>query len=167
MGIISGSPAGITAMNFALIVFMLNSLGLLFCIDQISKKYNINDIDGLKGLGKNDKLLFLSFFFFLLSSAGFPLSAGFTGKILLYLSLGSTSYFMLIAIGILSSAVFLYFIFKLTLAIFSGKNVQKTAKTETLSFIILLILLIPNILLGFYFEPVLNWARYCTNLIGI
>lgn len=173
IGIISGSPDGISAIIFNMIVFAINSLGLLYCIKLINLRYNVNDIDSLKGRGKtqkqvrNDKLLFLSFIFFLLSSAGFPLSAGFTGKILLYISLWNTSFFWLIAVGILSSAVFLYFIFKLSIVIFSGQNSLKSSKNETLSLIILLILLIPNILLGFYFEPVLNWAKYCANFFGI
>lgn len=167
IGIISGSPDGISAMIFNLIVFTINSLGLLYCIKLISLRYNVSDIGELKSLGKNDKLLFLSFIIFLISSAGFPLSAGFTGKILLYISLGSTSYFWLIAVGILSSAVFLYFIFRLSITIFSDKNSKKSTKIETLSLILLLILLIPNILLGFYFEPVLKWVKYCTNFFGI
>ena len=167
MGIISASPAGLSAILFNLVVFILNSLGLLFCIKLINQRYNVNDVNGLKSLGKSDKFLFLSFIFFLISSAGFPLSGGFTGKILLYTSLSGTSYFWLIATGILSSAVFLYFIYRQSVSIFSGKNLQKTEKIETLSFIILLILLFPNILLGFYFEPLLNWAKYCSNLIGI
>lgn len=167
MGIISSSPAGMTASVFNLIVFAINGLGLLFCIKLISDRYSINDTISLKGLGKSDKFLFLSFIFFLISSAGFPLSAGFTGKIMLYISVGSTSYFWLIAVGILSTAVFLYFIFRLSLSIFTGKNAQKPPKFETLSLIILLILLLPNILLGIYFEPVLNWVNYCSNLFGI
>ncbi len=167
LGIISGSPGGISAMIFSLIVFVINSIGLLYCIKLISVKYNISDITGLNGLGKNDNLLFLSFIFFLLSSAGFPLNAGFTGKIMLYISLGTSSYFWLIAVGILSSTVFLYFIFKLSIIIFSGKNAQKPSKTETFSLFLLLFLLIPNILLGFYFEPILDWVKYCSNFFGI
>jgi NADH-quinone oxidoreductase subunit N len=167
IGIISGSPAGISAMIFNIIVLVINSLGLFYCIKSISLKYNVSDTTGLKSLGKNDKFLFLSFIFFLISSAGFPLSAGFTGKILLYISLGSTQYFWLIPAGILSSAVFLYFIFRLSLMIFGGKTTVNTSKNETLTTVLLLFLLIPNIFLGFYLEPVLNWAKYCSNFFGI
>ncbi len=167
MGIIPSSPAGMTASVFNLIVFAINGLGLMFCIKLISDRYSINDTIGFKGLGKSDKFLFLSFIFFLISSAGFPLSAGFTGKIMLYISLGSSSFYWLIVIGILSSAIFLYFIFRITVSIFSGKNTQIMPIIETKSLIILLILLIPNILFGFYFEPILHWAKYCSILFGI
>ncbi|MEO8515033.1 MAG: proton-conducting transporter membrane subunit [Ignavibacteria bacterium] len=166
IGIISGSPGGISAVIFNLIVFAINTLGLLYCINLINTNYKVNDITGLKGLGKDNKTLFLSFIFFLISSAGFPLSAGFTGKIMLYISLGGTPYFWLIAAGVLSTAVFLYFIFKLSITIFSGRNTVKSAKIETFSLILLLILLLPDILLGFYFEPLLNWAKYCSILTG-
>ena len=65
IGIISGSPEGISAMNFNLAVFAINSLGLFYCIKLVGLRYSVSDIAGLKGLGKNDKLLFLSFIFFL------------------------------------------------------------------------------------------------------
>jgi NADH-quinone oxidoreductase subunit N len=142
-------------------------LGLLYCIEIINREFSVKDIEGLKGLGRNNKFLFLALIFFLITSAGFPLSGGFTGKIMLYISLGTTKYIWLIAAGVLSSAVFLYFIFRLSLNIFSGKNDVKTAKIETKSLIILLFLMINGLVSGLYIEPLLNWVKYVSNIFGI
>jgi len=166
MGIVSAKPDGINASIYNIMIAVINSLGLLYTIHLINQKYSVTEITGLKGSGRNDKFLFLSFIFFLISLAGFPLSGGFTGKIMLYISLGSTGYFWLIASGILSSAVFLYFIFRLSISLFSGYNVKNSAKTETKQVLILLFLIITDILSGFYIEPFLNWVKYISITIG-
>lgn len=167
IGIISGSAAGLAAFISGTVIFAVNSLGIIFCINLIIKGYNVTDTAGLRSLGRNDKLLFLSFIFFLASSAGFPLTSGFNSKMILYSLPGLDSYFWLIASGIISSVVFLYFIFRLSTAIFTGKTAQNPPKIGTLPLVILLILLFSVIFFGIFVSPLLNWANYCSILIGI
>jgi NADH-quinone oxidoreductase subunit N len=167
IGIISGSAAGLAAFFTGIVVFAINSLGIIFCINLINNRYNVTETAGLKSLGKNDKFLFLAFIFFLASSAGFPLTAGFNSKLILYSLPNLDNYFWLIAAGIISSVVFLFFIFRLSVLIFSGQNTQNSPKIGTLPAIVLLILLFPIILFGIFVSPLLEWANYCSNLFGI
>ncbi len=166
-GIISGSAAGLTAFITGMVVLAINSLGIIFCINLINTRYIVTETAGLKSLGKKDKLLFLSFIFFLASSAGFPLTAGFNSKLIIYSLPNLENYFWLIAAGIISSVVFLYFIFRLSVLIFTGQNTQNSPKIGTRPPIILLILLFSVILFGIFVSPLLNWADYCSNLFGI
>lgn len=167
LGIISGSAAGLAAFITGIVVIAINSLGMIFCINQINTVYGITETKGLKSIGRNDKFLFLTFIFFLVSSAGFPLTAGFNSKLILYSLPNLENYFWLIAAGIISSVVFLYFIFRLTMLIFAGQNTQISPKIGTRPPIILLILLFSAIFFSIFVSPLLNWADYCSNLFGI
>ena len=167
IGIISGSMAGLAAFISGAVVFAINSLGILLCINLITKSYSVTETAGLKALGKNNKLLFLSFIFFLTSSAGFPLTAGFNSKLMMYSLPNLESYFWLLASGIISSIIFLFFIFRLSVVIFTGKNPLNSPKIGTLPLIFLLFLLFSTILFGIFVSPLLNWANYCSNLSGI
>ncbi|HMQ80745.1 MAG TPA: proton-conducting transporter membrane subunit [Ignavibacteria bacterium] len=166
-GIISGSQQGLAAMLAGAVILAVNSIGLFYCVELINSRYNVTETSGLKGLGRSDKLLFIAFIFFLSSSAGFPLTSGFNSKLILYSLPGMQGYFWLIAAGIFSSAVFLFFIFRLLVVLFTGKNAQNPPKIGTGPLIILLILLFPAIFFSIFISPLLNWANYCSNLFGI
>lgn len=167
IGLISGSTAGLVAFISGTVIFAVNSLGIIFCINLIITKYNVTDTAGLRSLGRKDKLLFLSFVFFLISSAGFPLTSGFNSKLIFYSLPGLDNYLWLIASGIISTVVFLYFIFRLSTAIFTGKSAQIPLKIGTLPHAMLLILLFSAIFFGIFVSPLLNWANYCSILFGI
>ncbi|MBE2228369.1 MAG: hypothetical protein IAE93_13525 [Ignavibacteria bacterium] len=167
LGLISASHEGIAAFIFNAVLFALNTLGLTICLKLFKEKYEITQKDDLKGKGRSDKFLFSAFIFFLLSSAGFPLTGGFTGKLMLYFTLTNTPYLWLTSVGVLSSAVFLFVIYRFIALIFRGEVPENKQNTETISLIILLILLFTAILQGFYLSPLLNWAKYCSNLLGI
>lgn len=166
LGLISATHEGFGAFLFNAILFAVNTLGLTICLKLLKDKYNIILVKDLKSRGKTDKLLFSVFIFFMLSSAGFPLTGGFTGKLMLYFSLSNTPYLWLTLIGILSSSVFLFVIFRFIMLIFRGEIPENKQNTETISLGILLILLFTAILQGIYFSPILNWANYCSNLLG-
>ena len=167
LGIISGSAEGLTAFITGIVVLSINSLGIIFCINLINTRYSITETKGLKSLGKNDKFLFLALIFFLVSSAGFPLTAGFNSKLILYSLPNLENYFWLLASGIISSIIFLFFIFRLSVVIFAGKNPLDSPKIGTLPLIFLLFLLFSAIFFSIFVSPLLNWAKYCSNLSGI
>lgn len=166
-GLISGSAAGLAAFISGTVVFAINSLGIILCINLIITGYSVNETAGLRSLGRNNKPLFLSFIFFLASSAGFPLTAGFNSKLILYSLPNLENFFWLIAAGIISSVVLLYFIFRLSVVVFTGQNSQISQKIGTTPLIILLTLLFSVILFGIFVSPLLSWANYCSSLFGI
>jgi len=167
MAIAAGTIEGLTALMLNLIIFTFNMLGVLFCLKPIMEKYKISVLNDLKGLGRNEPVLCIALSVFLLASIGFPLTWGFPGKIYVYSSVISQGYQWLVFISIISSAAYLYFIFRLIHTMFSSSKHKKTIKIETLYKIILLIFLIPVILLGIYFSPFYDLANYSSKIFGI
>lgn len=176
-GLIAGTYEGLSAFITGAVIFSINSAGLLYIVYLISKNYNIEKTTELKSLGGHDKLLFILFIYFMVSSAGFPLTPGFNMKLILYSLTGLENFWWLIISGILSSAVLLYFIFKLTITLFSARKTvsggistkidpANSQKTGTFHKIILLFLLIWGIFASILIQPIINWAKYCSLYYG-
>lgn len=171
-GLLTGTNEGISSFTAGSVIFTINAAGLMFVIYLLFKYHGAADTSALKGLGKQDKLVSLSLIYFLLSSAGFPLTAGFNLRILLYSQEGLNNYTWLIISGILSQTILLYFIYRLTIIVFSSQkspvkpgNITKipeiSHKTGTTDKIILLFLLFWGIFASIFIGPIINWAKYC------
>ncbi|MCI0449379.1 MAG: hypothetical protein L0Y79_06280 [Chlorobi bacterium] len=169
MGLISASPEGTAYLLAGLVIYSINSLGLIFCVELIESKFKITDIRSIKGIGLHSKILFIPFTIFIISSVGIVLTSGFIMKLLLFSSVISTPYYWLMIFGVLSQLVSMYFFFKLIVTLFqrkiSGESIA--VRLETGNKIILLLLTIPSILLGLYFSPLLDFARYCSMIFGM
>ncbi len=167
MGLAASSPGGSNAALFNIAVLLIIMTGLLYCIRIFEDKFQAVTIDDLKHKGKSGPLLFFTFIFFLSCAAGFPLTAGFSGRLILIIAALSKDLFWLAAISILSSFVMFYFIFKLTYTIFSGKPVINHVPLETHRKFILLVFLVPAILFGFYLSPLFDWVKFGALILGI
>ncbi|MCC7159801.1 MAG: hypothetical protein IT281_09700 [Ignavibacteria bacterium] len=168
-GLAASSPEGTTALIYSTIVFVFNFTGLILCLRFIESKFSVYEISSFKGksLGKENILLFIPFLIFMISIAGVPPLVGFTGKLLIYSSLASSGFGWLVLLSILSSLVLMYRIYSIGNNIFSGKSIGNRAKIETFYRIMLLILILPAILFGVYAQPLLEWSKYATRIIGL
>jgi NADH-quinone oxidoreductase subunit N len=167
LGLVSASPEGTTAMLYNIITAGSVISGLLYSVFLIEKNYGQTAINELKGLGKSDPFLFIMFLLFMLLAAGLPLSAAFSGKVMLFEAIASQGRIVLIAIAVLSSAGFYYFIFRSFLLFFRDSARLNYCKTETFHKTILLILLLPAILPGIMMSSLGNWLKFCTEIFGI
>lgn len=162
----SGSVIGIAAFITGITVFAANSAGIIYCIKVIAENYKAVKTSELKGLGKNDKLIFISLIYFLASSAGFPLTAGFNLRLILFSLPGLNEMSWLAFVSIFSSLVFIYFVYKLTILIFNSSSTVQNNHKGTNRHFILLILLFYSIFASIFISQVLDWAKYCSNLFG-
>ncbi len=81
-----GGPAGIDALLVYLVAYGLMTVGALAVIVALSQRgRDVETVDDLAGLGRTDPLAAGLLSVFLVSLIGLPLTAGFTGKFLLFL----------------------------------------------------------------------------------
>jgi len=169
LGFVLANPQGLTASLFYLIIYLINSLGLFFCIILITNKYKAENIHSIKGLVYHSPVLAISFGFFLFSLAGFPFTSGFIGKFFIFSALLNNGYLWIVILGALNMIISLYFVLKFTKNVFILQPYaaeQKFKLTTTENFI-LLILLIPAIFAGIYFTPLLKLAELSTMIQGL
>ena len=169
LGIVSANPQGLTASLFYILIYLINTLGLFFCIILITNKFKTENIHSLKGLVQSAPQLAISFGVFLFSMAGFPLTAGFTGKFFIFSALMNNGYTWIVIAGAVNMIISLYLVQKICKNIFFLQPF-KTREKFTLSSAensILLVLLTPAIFGGVYFTPLMKLAELSTVILGL
>jgi NADH-quinone oxidoreductase subunit N len=106
---------------------------------------------------------------FLISLTGLPPTAGFIGKLYVFAALLDAQWIWLAVVGALNSVISLYYYIRVIRNMYirdpetSPKPVLLTAGQTVL----LLLLLIPTLVLGLYFSPLVDWANASVVLFGV
>jgi len=120
-------------------------------------------IERFNGLGEREPFVAVILTFFLFSLTGLPVFAGFIGKFYLFASVVNGGLYWLAIIGVLNSVVSLYFYARLVKAMFLVKDESaQPVQIAPLSFLqkaVLLILAVPTLVFGIYWEPIMTYAR--------
>lgn len=118
---ILANARGWTAVNSILYYSLAYSIGSLtaFAVTyHISKKYDDAKIESFNGLAKSNPLMAFCMAVSLLSLAGIPITSGFFAKYFVFTTLIGTPYKWLLIIAILTSAVGVYYYFKVLIAMY-------------------------------------------------
>ncbi len=163
LGIVVFSEIGIEAVLIYFAVYMLMNLGSFYIVMLIADKTGSENIDDYGGLGYVTPFLGVSFAVFLVSLTGLPPTAGFIGKLYLFIALIDAKMTTLAVIAVLNSVVSLYYYIRVLKHMFLKKpdgNVREI-KLSAANIVYIVILLIPVLLLGIYFTPLVNFAESC------
>lgn len=162
------SEQGVNAILIYFIVYILTNLGAFLVIILISNKIGKEDIDDYDGLGYQMPFIGVALTIFLVSLTGLPPTAGFIGKFYVFISLLDARNIPLAIIAVLNSVVSLYYYVRVIKHLYLNK--PKDEKREyTFSItenILLLLLVIPVIVFGLYFNPLQELAKYSSLLFG-
>lgn len=115
------------------------------------------DIKDFAGLGKRSPLLAAVMTISLASLAGLPLTAGFMGKLFVFLSLADHAYWGALSCAVVGAAVGFYYYFKTILAMYSSESaasepVRLSALTKSVAGVLALVIII----LGVFPRPLQN-----------
>jgi NADH-quinone oxidoreductase subunit N len=164
MGMASPTSAGTEAMLFNVIVFIVCGSGIFYCLKIIEEDFLLSALDSLKGIGRSNPLLTISLIIFLAAFAGFPLTAGFTGRLLLMPELLRSYNVIPFIVSVLSSISLLFFIFRISYSSFSSQANTGQGKLNFVNKAVLISLAVPVLLGGLFTESVINWIRFCREV---
>ncbi|MCX6138481.1 MAG: NADH-quinone oxidoreductase subunit N [Ignavibacteriales bacterium] len=169
MGLVVLGNDGFAAVLIYFVIYMFMNLGAFFVVMLVSNKTGSEHIDTYKGLGSRAPLLSVAMAIFLVSLTGLPPTAGFIGKLYLFAALINAKMIWLAIVGALNSVVSLYYYVLIFRNMFLREG---TGSTEPLKFalsdnIILFLLLIPTLVLGLYFTPLVQFAQYSVAMFGV
>ncbi len=122
LGIISGSPLGMTSVIYFVLVYIFSNLGAFGVVSAIASVTGKETIDDYDGLYHTNPKLSLLMMLALFSLAGIPPVAGFFGKFFLFTSAASAGYYWLVFIAVLNATVSLYYYLIVVKAMFINKN---------------------------------------------
>src|SRR5256885_4456609 len=112
MGLAAASAAGVQSILVYLIVYVLMNVGAFLVIIAVARHTGGEDIKDFRGLGVKAPIAALALTVFLFSLTGIPPFAGFAGKYLVFAAVvqhGGFWYVLLAVIGVLNSAVSLFY----------------------------------------------------------
>lgn len=110
VGIVAANAIGISGILFYMLAYTFMNLGAFGVLVLAGKKGEDNlTLEGFAGFGYKRPFLGVAMSIFLLSLMGIPPSAGFSGKFYIFAGAVSEGYIWLAVIGVLNSAVSLYY----------------------------------------------------------
>jgi len=128
---------------------------LAFFVLCVLRRHGIGDsLDDLKGLGRRSPLLALLLTIAMASLAGLPLTAGFLGKMLVFVAAVDHGYWGVIGCAIIGAAAGFYYYFKVILAIYTTEGAtEEPLKVSTASKGIAVALAVVIVALGINPKP--------------
>jgi NADH-quinone oxidoreductase subunit N len=168
LGLTVLSEQGLTAILIYFAIYAFMNLGAFFVVMLIANKIESEELDDYKGLGYSMPFLGVSLAIFLVSLTGIPPTAGFIAKLYIFIALVDANMITVAVIALLNTVVSLYYYIRVLKCLYLDKP-EKELPTISLSLpnlVILLILLIPILLFGIYFTPLVNLAKSSIAMIG-
>lgn len=161
MGLVVMSNEGIAAVLIYFAVYLFMNLGAFYVVMLIANKTGSEDIEAYKGLGYRSPFIAVAMAIFLISLTGLPPTAGFIGKLYLFAALINAKWFWLALVGAINSVVSLYYYVRVFRNMFLQDPVGSGEPLRFAPFpvFLLLVLVIPTLLLGLYFGPLVQFAQ--------
>ncbi len=149
------------AIMFYLAVYLFMNLGAFVVAIVVHNQFGYDDIDDWKGLGFKIPLIAVPMGIFLFGLTGLPPTAGFIGKVYLFAVLiAAKQFWWLAVVGVLNSVVSLYYYMRILKVMFmDGEPVDKTVSDHPAMTATVLALMVPVLLLGVYWSPLLELIR--------
>jgi NADH-quinone oxidoreductase subunit N len=169
MGVVVLSNQGIAAVLIYFMMYLFMNLGAFFVVMLIANKTGSEDISAYRGLGYRAPLIGVAMAIFLVSLTGLPPTAGFIGKLYLFAALLEAKWIWLAVVGALNSIISLYYYARVLRYMFlrDPEGQTNSITLQRSEAILLLALVIPTLLFGLYFGPLVELANASVRMFGI
>ena len=168
LGLSCANPKGLTSSIFYILINLFNILGLFFCIILITNRNREENINSVKGLFSSSPYLAISFIIFLLSSAGFPVTSGFTARLFILSAMLNNLPEWMIALGGANILIGVYYVLKILKTIFSKSLTPvQIINLKPEEIFVMSVLLIPSIFGGIFFSPLIKVAELSSEIFGL
>ena len=123
IGVVAGTPRGITAMLIYLLIYAFMQLGA-FAVIVLLRRHDVDRrrAEGLQRPALPQPFAAFAMLLFMLSLGGIPPTAGFMGKFWLFGAAIEAGYVWLAVIGVLNSAISLYYYIRIVVFMYLKKE---------------------------------------------
>jgi NADH-quinone oxidoreductase subunit N len=168
-GVIALSKAGLTSMMFYLVAYGFATIGAFGIVTLVRDSTGeVNDLNRWAGLAKKSPGVAVAFSLFLLSFGGVPLTSGFIAKFSIFTAAYATGNTAIVIVGVLSSAIALFFYLRVILIMFFKEATEETVTVAIPSFMVrtgIIICFLVTLVLGVYPNLLFNVANTMTTLV--
>lgn len=166
MGVSTLTTVGIESVIFYLIIYLFTNLVAFLVVIMMVEAQDDDRITAVRGLWKSAPYSAVFMTIALLSLIGIPPAAGFVGKVYIFYAILQSQMYWLAVIGALNTVISLYYYARIIKAMFfeDAPDVGSfTLKPVYLG--LLIVLTIPIIYFGLFWNPLANYAKFCAQLI--
>jgi NADH-quinone oxidoreductase subunit N len=141
--------ASVSAILYYSLAYSVGSIAAFTVLYNVSKAKDNANIEAFNGLGKRHPFMAACMVIAMLSLAGIPITAGFFAKYFIFSVMIGTTFKWLIILAILTSAIGVYYYFKVIIAMyFKEENGEQEVKMETSHILLLALTTIFTLALG-------------------
>ena len=166
MGFVLLTSVGLKAILFYLVVYLFMNLGAFYVVVLVSNGTRSEDIAVFSGLGTRAPLAAVSLAIFLFALTGIPPFSGFIGKVYLFAEVINRGVYWLALVAALNSVVSLYYYARIVKVMFL--ETPRESGELPVAFVprvMLAILVVPTLLFGIYWEPVVRVAEASVRIL--
>jgi NADH-quinone oxidoreductase subunit N len=169
IGIVAGTPRGITATLIYLLVYSFMQLGAFAVIVLLRRQDAVGDeLKDFSGLSFRNPFAAFAMLVFMLSLGGIPPTAGFMGKFWPFSAAIDAGYYWLAVIGVLNSAVSLYYYIRIVVFMYVKKEtIGSEPRTNPSLGLALATALVATIVLGIYPRLLFEVAEASARTLGV
>lgn len=167
--LVAVGPESVSSVMFYLFAYAFTTIGAFAVVQMVRETAGEGTMIGeapelsqWNGLSQRSPLLAAVFTIFLLAMAGLPLTSGFIGKFAVFRVAIGAGFWWLAVIGVLSSAVAVYFYVKIIRAMYFEQPADGVAVTTTqtpMAFVAVAVGLVATIALGVVPNPILETTQ--------
>ncbi len=169
IGAVTGTARGITAMLVYLFVYAFMQLGAFVVLAMMRRADVVGDeLKDLNGLFFRQPFAAIAMLLFTLSLGGIPPTAGFMGKFWLFSAAIESGYVWLAVIGVLNSAVSLYYYIRIVVYMMLKNEPAGSEPKQTPALAFALgVAVVATLLLGVYPQPLFEFAQASAATLGV
>lgn len=169
MGLVVLTNEGIMAILIYMCIYMFMNLGAFYVAMLFQNKLQTSSIEDYKGLGQRAVFPAVALTIFLISLAGIPPTAGFIAKLYIFGSVISAGWIWLVAIAGVTTIISLFYYIRIVRNMFFYEPQNDSTKLifSRPALTILVLLLIPTLLIGIYFSPIVRLAKEAVVMFGM
>ena len=168
MGSVVLTGEGLKSMLVYMFVYLFMNLGAFLVVTIIYNSDRTFEIDDYHGMFKRAPFLAFTMGVFMLSLTGIPPFAGFLGKLYVFAAVINKGLFWFAVVGTLNAAVAAYYYMRVIKAMVIEEENVKTSPLQ-ISFLnqaLLLALLVPNLILIVFWNPIDRWTTTSVKLFS-
>jgi NADH-quinone oxidoreductase subunit N len=168
MGAVVLTGAGVKSILIYLFVYLFMNLGAFLVVTIIYDSDKTFEIDDYNGMFKRSPFVAAAMAVFMLSLIGIPPFSGFLGKLYVFGSVIDKGFYWFATIGALNAAVAAFYYMRVLKAMLMEEGKGSTAPLQVSFFnqALLVALLLPNVLLIVFWNPIDRWAAASVRLFG-
>jgi NADH-quinone oxidoreductase subunit N len=172
LGLVAANQGGTRAVLFYLCIYLLMNLGAFLAVIAVRDRTGSEDISAYRGLAVRAPVVALLLSIFLFSLVGLPPFAGFVAKFYIFAALiyrGDPFSIGLAVVGVLNSAVSLYYYAKIIRAMYldAPEPGAEPLRPRLAHLTLLACLAVPTLALGVYWQPLVSTVSRAIEIFGV